>query len=83
MSAPGRIDSLNNYFYTGGSAKFIHEMSLSAVLPPEITIPASVTSIAEDAFEGCRSGARLQIRGKWGSEAEKAAKRFGCQFKAE
>ena len=46
MSAPGRIDSANNYFYTGGSAKFIHEMPLADVLPPEISLPASVEMTA-------------------------------------
>ena len=70
MSAPGRIDSLNNYFYTGGSAKFIHEMPLSAVLPPEINIPASVendgkcAALAElwqGSMKGVRNGAVMTL----------------------
>ncbi|MBQ1318899.1 MAG: ROK family protein [Solobacterium sp.] len=70
MSAPGRIDSANNYFYTGGSAKFIHEMPLADVLPPEISLPASVendgkcAALAElwqGSLKGVRNGAVMTL----------------------
>lgn len=43
----------------------------------DITLPRSVTDIAEDALRGCE---QITIRGYVGSEAEAYARRIGCRF---
>ena len=43
----------------------------------DITLPRSVTFIAEDALTGC---AQVTIRGYVGTEAEAYARRIGCRF---
>ena len=43
----------------------------------DITLPRSVTFIAEDAMRGCE---QITIRGYVGSEAEAYARRIGCRF---
>ena len=43
----------------------------------DITLPRSVTEIAEDALRGCE---QVTIRGYVGSEAEAYARRIGCRF---
>lgn len=49
MSAPGRIDSTNGYFYTGGALQYIHETDMAKSLEKRVPIPFCVENDAKAA----------------------------------
>lgn len=49
MAAPGRIDNVNGYFYTGGALPYLYEVDMKGILEDRIPIPFAVVNDAKAA----------------------------------